>query len=125
MTKVEEIFLISNLLRGADDKNSVDLKDAKVWKSLFLYDETKIYEDYFLELDEKGILNYEEVGEDGFAPIIMCSVTTRTSNYLRQLLRDSQNYIDSKEQEIKDLDNRVLEILTFDPKKITERNQRN
>lgn len=115
----EEIFLIANLLNAADKENNVDFSDKDIWKSLFLTEDTKIHEDYFLELNERGIISYEEIGEDGFTPIIMCSVKNETREYLRKLIISQQTEIDKFNNEIKVLNTRITDVLTFNPNKLS------
>ncbi len=115
----EEFFLIANLLNAADQKNNVDFSNKDIWKSFFLSEDTKIHEDYFLELNEKGIIDYEEIGEDGFAPIIMCSVKNETREYLKKLIIFQQIQTQKSTDEINDLNKRIEEILTFNPNKLS------
>lgn len=119
MNHHEEIFLIANLLKAADQKNNVDFANKDIWKSLFLSEDTQIHEDYFLELNEKGIIDYEEIGEEGFAPIIMCSVKNETREYLKELIISQQTKIEKFANEINDLNKRITEILTFNPNKLS------
>ena len=120
MNKYEEVFLISQLISKAGKDNSVELNSAEDWKDLFLKVETRLNEDYLYELDEKGILYFEEVGEDGFKPIIMCSVQPETLDYLRKLLHEMEENNNNKKRQIEELNKRITEILTFNPKKLSE-----
>lgn len=66
MTKYEEIYFISNLLSKAKGNNSVELNEEADWEGLFLTEKTTVHEDYLFELNHKGILDYEEIGEEGY-----------------------------------------------------------
>jgi len=119
MNKYEEIYFISNLLSIAKIDKSVELNEPENWKVLFLNNETKIHEDYLFQLDDQGILYYEEVGEDGFRPIIMCSVKSETNDYLKKLLTDLELSNVTDREKIEILKKRIIEILTFDPQRLS------
>lgn len=120
MTKYEEIYFISNLLLIAKADKSVELNESDDWKSLFLNQETKVHEDYLFQLNDAGVLYYEEIGEDGFKPIVMCSVKPETTDYLKKLLieLETSNSVDRKE--IETLNKRITEVLTFDPQRLSD-----
>ena len=65
------------------------------------------------DLDEAGVIEYTEVGEDGFEPIIFASINERTHIYLSEL-------IEFTEKEFLSIENRITEILTFNPKSLTQ-----
>lgn len=120
MTKYEEIYLISGLLSKAKADNSVELNKPEDWQCLYLNDTTKIHEDFLIELDAKGILNYEEIGEDGFKPIIMCSIKPETARYLNKIITEVETENSADKKEIDALNRRINEILTFDPKRLSD-----
>lgn len=120
MTKYEEIYFISTLLSKADTDKSVDLSEQDNWRDLFLTEDTKVHEDYLLELNDKGILNYEEIGEEGFKPIIMCAVKSETVSHLKRIISEIEIESSNDKKEIARLNNRIIEILTFDPKKLSD-----
>ena len=119
MTKYEEIYLISNLLSKANSDDSVDLSNSEIWKSIFLTDETNVGDSLY-HLDEKGIINYEEIGEDGFKPILICSIKPKTTEYLKKLTLEIESENLKYKQEITSLNKRITEILTFDPKRLSD-----
>ncbi|MEO6687002.1 MAG: hypothetical protein ABIN24_13605 [Dyadobacter sp.] len=120
MTKYEEIFFISNLLSKATDNQFIELNKPENWESLLLTNETKVHEDYLFELDRKGILNYGEFGDEGFKPIIICSLKPETTYYLKELLAEIETENTTCKKEIVSLNNRITEILTFDPKRLSD-----
>ena len=81
MTKYEEVFLISQLLLIADDKENIDLNKDEIWGKLLLKNETRIGEDYLIKLDEKNVINFEVIGEDGFKPIYICSINSKLRKF--------------------------------------------
>lgn len=120
MTKYEEIYFITKLLSKAKDDKSVELSNEEDWKSLYLSPETKISEDYLFYLDAEGILDYEEIGEEGFKPIIMCFVNAKTTEYLKKILGKLETESSADKKEIVMLNNRITDILTFDPKRLSD-----
>ncbi|MFT6843463.1 MAG: hypothetical protein ACJASR_002244 [Psychroserpens sp.] len=121
MTKYEEIYFISTILSKANADKSVDLNESNNWESLFLTDDTKVHEDYLHELNNKGILDYEEIGEEGFKPIIMCSLKPETTGYLKNLITNIETESSIDKKEIVLLNKRITEILTFDPKRLSDK----
>lgn len=119
MTKYEEIFFISNLLSKAKNDKSIDLNEINSWDGLFLNSEAKIHEDYLFHLNKIEVLYYEEVGDEGFKPIIMCSLKPETTEYLKKLLIELEEKNSEDQKEIKILNKRITEILTFDPQKLS------
>lgn len=120
MTKYEEIFFISNLLsKATEDDKSVDLNEIENWESLFLNNETKINKNYLFHLNEIGVLYYEEIGDEGFKPIIICSVKPETKEYFKKLVIELEKNTSKDQKEIKTLNKRITEILTFDPQKLS------
>lgn len=118
MNKYEEIFYLSNLISIADDDKTVDFTKPKNLINSYLIDTTKVSEDYLINLDDQGILYYEEIGEDGFEPIIMCSLTDKNQPYLKELLLNLSKQEVEKNKKIVELNKRISEILTFSPQKL-------
>ncbi len=120
MTKYEEIYFIGSLLAIAKTDQFVELNEQDNLKKLFLSKDTQIHEDYLFTLNDKGILYYEEIGEEGFKPIIMCSVKPETTEYLKHLLIDMEKSNSKDRKEIEELNKRITEILTFNPQKLSD-----
>ena len=120
MTKYEEIYLIAGLIAKADQDGQVNFGDPGFWSSLLLTDATAVSEDYFLELAEKHVLDYDEIGDEGSAPIVMCFITPQTTDYLRKLIHDLESDRKNASEEISALQTRIREILTFDPQKLSK-----
>ena len=86
---------------------------------MFLNTNTNFNEDHLFCLNEKGVIIYEEIGEDGFKPIRICNVKIDTHNYLKKILNELANIEKDKNTEITNLNKRIVEILTFDPNKLS------
>lgn len=98
-----------------DTRKESFLNDLNTATSSAVHYDLKLY-----ELNEKGIIDYEEVGEDGFASIVTARVTKATHVHLASLLS-------TIEVETRELERHLNEILTFDPEQMTaeiERAQR-
>lgn len=119
MSKYEEVFFVSALLRNASESGEVDLSNKKVWQSLFYSEDTRLGEDYLYSLNSKGVLYYEEVGEEGFTPIMICSVNEGTVAYLKSLIKEVELEDADKQNKIVALNKRIVEILSFDPGKLS------
>lgn len=120
MTKYDEIYLISSLIANADPTGTVDLENENTWNKLFLNTDTVFNEDLFFDLDKKGIIQYEEIGDEGFRPIKICQIKKGIQEYLKKLLNDLEKVERSKDSEITQLNKRIFEILSFDPNKLSQ-----
>lgn len=116
----EEIYLIAMLIKAADAKGDIDLNKDEVWSSLYLTGDTQISEDYFFRLDERKILTYEEVGDEGFAPIRICHISASTYVYFKTLLVQTSTEKDALSKSVQQLNTRIQEILTFDPNRFSK-----
>lgn len=119
MDKFEEIYLISSLISNSKLDSSVDLENDRIWKTLFLNDNTKFSEDILYELNKKGAIDYGEIGEDGFRPIRICSIRANTIEYQKTLINEVSDTLNKKNCEIAHLNIRITDILTFNPQKLS------
>lgn len=114
ISKFQEIKVLMTLIKHSDEKGNVEFYNTKVIDELGTiisnYNRT---ESLLFNLNESGVLIYEEIGEDGFNPIIFSSVSQHTLEYLASL-------IDSVNEEFDALEKRISEILNFNPKKLTQ-----
>lgn len=96
------------LLKLSDEKKSIDF-DAESISELWAID--KLTEDDLYYLNESGAIYFEMIGEDGFKPIIMCSITEQTYTHLLNCLAQI-----SGEKNL--LEDRVKQILNHDPARL-------
>ncbi|WP_431819413.1 hypothetical protein [Burkholderia sp. F1] len=102
--------ILATLLKLADEKRGVDLKQPDATQ---LWDLDPHVDDYLFELNEANAIDYEEIGEDGFAPIVICSVGQNTLEHLLGCLAALTG-------DISLLDERVQSLLRHDPNKLRE-----
>lgn len=119
MTNHEEIYLISQLLSKSEKDGYVELNNEIDFKDYFLNENTKIHEDYFYELNQKGILKYEQILVDDAKVDTYCYVTTNTSLYLKDFINKTVEEDKRNKQDIAILNNRINEILTFNPQRLS------
>ena len=118
ITKHQELTVILAFMKHADSKGNVDFKETNIGPDLSKIISNGNWIDSLLyKLNDEGILSYEEIGEDGFAPIIMAGITEKTHEYILAL-------VSALEAERASLETRITEILPFNPsllsKSITE-----
>jgi hypothetical protein len=115
ITKFQEIKILYALIRYADKEGIIDFKTTDIANSLSKIEKGNGFfvSNLLYDLDEAGIIEYTEVGEDGFEPIIFASINERTHIYLSEL-------IEFTEKESLSIENRITEILTFNPKSLTQ-----
>jgi DNA repair exonuclease SbcCD ATPase subunit len=102
--------ILATLLKLADEKRDVDLKQPDATQ---LWELDRHVNDYLFELNEANAIHYEEIGEDGFAPIVICSVSGKTLEHLLGCLAALTG-------EINLLDERVQTLLKHDPDKLRQ-----
>lgn len=109
ISKYQEVSVILAFLKHADSKGDVDFKQSNIGSDLSEVISNGNWTDSLLyNLNEAGFLSYEEIGEDGLAPIVMAGITKKTHEHLAALISDL-------ETERVSLETRITEILTFNP----------
>lgn len=75
--------VLATMLALAQKDGTVDLEAAEpLW-------EIGVQEDDLWELGQQGVIHFDSVGEDGFKPIVLCSVTTKTKEHLLAAIKDA------------------------------------
>ena len=114
----QDIRLLQILIKYADSDLNIDCKNKEMWEELSkIFSNGNLLDNRLYELDKKGIIFYRELGEDGFAPIIVASINKNTHSFLSLLLEQA-------ETEVKNLECTVKELLTFDPNLLTQNIQK-
>jgi len=104
--------LLTAFIRFADEKGSIAQENQAFFDELGkLFANGNMLDRHLSELNAAGSITYEEIGEDGFAPIIVAGCTEKTSVHLATLLEEIENDLAS-------LRYRLSEILTFDPDRL-------
>ncbi|MBI2728376.1 MAG: hypothetical protein HYX42_19230 [Polaromonas sp.] len=112
MTHTQTARLLTSFIRYADEKGSIDKHNEEFFGEIgALYSNGNQLSEHLYELSAAGVVYYEEIGEDGFAPIIMAGCTKQTAAHLASLLKE----IDA---DVEGLRRRINEILTFDPDRL-------
>lgn len=105
VTKYQEIFVILELIKKADNDGSVNY-DTLDFDSII--DNGNTLEGLLYDLNEANIIDFEMIREDGFRPIILTGINGNTHEYLLGLILELEN-------ERASLESRITEILTFNP----------
>jgi hypothetical protein len=113
ITKFQEIRVLYALISHADAEGKVDFEKTNIAEVLgTILSNSNHLGSVLYELDEAGIIEYAEIGEDGFEPIIFSSIDAHTFNYLSGL-------IEFAEKEHKELEAKITDLLSFNPKQLT------
>lgn len=108
----QDIKLLQILIKYSDYDLNIDTKNDSMWLELNkIFPNGNLLDKRLYELDEKGIIYYEEIGEDGFAPITLGRIKKETHSYLTQL-------IEKTEIEVINTENMIKDLLTFDPERL-------
>ena len=115
ITSPQELRALLCLIRHADAKGIVDFDNPDVTTTLSSLVWNWNAVEYLLnKLDEAGVIDYSEIGEDGFKPIILCIINDDTHRYVAGLA-------EKLEAEYVSLDKRITDILSFSPSALTSR----
>jgi hypothetical protein len=115
ISKLQEIRMLLAFVRHADSNGNVDFDKTEIYSDLRKIEANgNRIEALLYNLNNAGILTYEEIGEEGFAPIIISSINSTTHQYLSDLVESIQSEYHSLEQ-------RITEILTFNPGQLSEK----
>jgi hypothetical protein len=115
ISKIQEIRVLLSFIRHADGDGSIDFKKPQIFSDLHEVVANGNWLDSLLyRLNSAQIVHYEEIGEDGFAPIIFGGITSATHKYLVGL-------VESVEVEYHSLEQRITEILTFNPNQLSKK----
>lgn len=102
--------ILAVLIKLADRDGNVDFSVGSI-SSLWGMDGMR--SEFLYYLSEEGAISYCEIGDDGFAPIVVCSIDSRTFDHLIGFLAQ----IDS---DVSLFDDRIRSLLSHDPKKLKE-----
>ena len=109
ITSFQEVQLLLAFIKSSDGDGNIDFEKTNISHDLAKIVTNGNWLDSLLyKFDEAGVLKYEEIGEDGFKPIIIAGITSNTYIYLDGL-------ISKLKDEYEDLENRIAEIFTFNP----------
>ena len=111
ISKIQTAQLLASFVRHSGEKGNIADEKKFLLEIGKLFSNGSDLESFLYELNGEGIVHYEEIGEDGFAPIVMAGTTKRTHEYLATLLQEI-------DKEMEDLKLRLREILTFDPESL-------
>ncbi|MEC4718264.1 hypothetical protein RY831_03830 [Noviherbaspirillum sp. CPCC 100848] len=111
ITKSQKARLLAAFIRHSDEKKTIEDVDALFAEIGPLFANGNYLEAYLYDLNNEGILYFEQIGDEGFKPIVMAGCTGSTAQYLDKLLEEIDN-------EMIGLERRLAEILTFDPEKL-------
>jgi hypothetical protein len=115
ISKIQEIRVLLSFIRHADGEGNIDFKETEIFPELHNVVSNGNWLDVLLyRLNSAKIIHYEEIGEDGFAPIIFGGITSTTHQYLAGL-------VESVETEYHALEERITEILTFNPNQLSKK----
>lgn len=115
ITKLQEIRILLAFIRHADNAGSIDFRKTEIGSDLHKIVPNPNWIDALLfRLNSTGIITYEEIGENGFAPIIITGISNATHQYLSGLM-------ESIECEYNSLEQRITEIFTFNPSQLSKR----
>ena len=102
--------ILAILLKLANVEGYIDFKKPNISQLLEL---DQRIDDCLYYLNEEGAIYYEEIGEDGFAPIIMCKITSSTPEHLLRCVEEIAN-------SIRELEVRLQSLLKHDPNKLRD-----
>ncbi|MCG7602067.1 hypothetical protein MHM84_20195 [Halomonas sp. McH1-25] len=114
VTKFQELRILLALIKNANEKGEVDFTSSEVDSDLSgIVANGNWLDSALYELNDVGIIYYEEIGEEGFRPFISAGVNAKTHRRVAELVSSIQGDYESMEQ-------RITEILTFNPEQLSK-----
>ncbi|MBD3658313.1 MULTISPECIES: hypothetical protein [Marinobacter] len=114
ITKFQELRILLAFIKNANEKGEVDFMGSEVGSDLSgIVTNGNRLDAALYELNEAGIIYYEEVGEEGFRPFIGAGINSKSHSRVAELVSSIEDDYDSIEQ-------RITEILTFNPEQLSE-----
>ncbi|QQG29299.1 hypothetical protein JFY74_04325 [Pectobacterium carotovorum] len=115
VSKIQEIRVLLSFIRHADSEGNIDFKETLIFSDLHKIVPNGNWLDLLLyRLNSAQIIHYEEIGDDGFSSITFGGITGTTCEYLAVL-------VESVESEYNSLEQRITEILTFNPNQLSKK----
>lgn len=115
ISKIQEIRVLLSFIRHADGEGNIDFKETPIFSDLHkVVTNGSCLDSLLYRLNSAQAIHYEEIGEDGFAPIIFGGITSMTHEYLAEL-------VETVESEYHSLEQRITEILTFNPNQLSKK----
>lgn len=100
--------ILTVLLKLADAKGDIDYNTQEIQQ---LWSIEGFDEDMLWELNQSGAIYFEQIGEDGFRPITMCSIKPETYDHIVNALAQVATVQDL-------LNARVTALLNHDPNRL-------
>ncbi|MFC5476563.1 hypothetical protein [Massilia suwonensis] len=111
LTTIQVARILAIFIRYADEKGSIERLNELFQELGKIFPNGNVLEGYLYELNQQGSIYYEEIGEDGFKPIILAGTTPKTAERLTVLLSRADDDLES-------MDGRIKDILSFNPDRL-------
>ena len=118
------MYVLHEFIMRADSKGDYAIEVDDNEDSLYrLLEEDMDLCSYLHQLELENIISFYEGGEDGWRPSFFGSISLKTHQYLAKLIKNAENEkkqeIQELEEKISNLNNRIKEIFSFDPIKLS------
>ncbi|HBL8921939.1 TPA: hypothetical protein LTW68_001445 [Enterobacter hormaechei] len=107
----QKLKVLLLLVAYADQKGDVSFSNEMQVKLYGFFNNRNTVDYMLYQLNEDGVINYEEIGEDGFKPIVFCSISDKTHSSIMDL-------VCKMEGDFEFLNERVHGLFTFNHKKL-------
>ena len=111
ISKTQTARLLASFILHSNEKGEIKNERALFEEIGPLFSNGNVLEEHLYELSKEGIVYFEQIGEDGFAPIVMVGRTKHTADHLVKLIEEIDD-------DLHDLRRRLSDILTFDPERL-------
>lgn len=114
MSAIDEVKILLAFIRNADSQGNIDFKATNISHDLSILNiESNALDTFLLQATEKGVIGYEEIGDEGFEPIIIASINPSVHLYLLEKMNGI-------EKEMQDINHRLTSILNFNPAQLSK-----
>jgi len=120
ISNLQAARILAAFINYANEKAFVEERLQEMFDYLKPYfPNVNVLDSYLYELSEQGSIYYEETGEDGFRPFFLAGYTKKTAEHLLTHLDAIATTFAEKDGSRAVLEERLQDILTFDPDRLT------
>lgn len=110
-TDFQKLKVLTLLTAYADENGYVSFPDVMREKLYGFFENGNDVDFILYQLNEDGFISYEEIGEEGFKPIIICSINEKTYSSIMDL-------VCKIEGDFELMNERIHELFTFNHRKL-------
>ncbi|KIC86445.1 hypothetical protein [Pantoea agglomerans] len=121
ITAFQKAKVLSIFLKYANENDNVEFSDEIYEELSTVFNNCNLLEQALYNMSNEGSISYMELGEEGFKPIIVASITSTSGTELYHQIQKIEAIFEQLKNAYSQLENKVEGLYTFNPKAITEK----